>query len=289
MSKRLTSLSALFALLLWLPSAQAEEEAAERIVSLGFDVTELVFALGAGDQVVGVDASSLYPAEATRLPKVGYYRKIGAEGVLSLRPTLVVASAMAGPEAALDQLRAAGVRIVSVNEVSDLASARERITTLAKALDRAPAGEALLAKLDEELGQAAALRKKVKATSPRVLFLFSPTPAVLNVGGKETVASQVIDLAGGALAVDAFEGYRPISTEALVAAKPDVLLVTERTLASLGGAEKVWEVPGIALTPAAKGRKMVVLDDALLLGMGPRVGEAVSALARELLEAKSGE
>lgn len=286
---RKAALAAASAILLSLPLAAGAEGKEERIVTLGFDVTELVFALGAGDQVVGVDASSLYPAEATRLPKVGYYRKIGAEGVLSLRPSLVVASAMAGPEAALDQLRAAGVRIVSVNEVSDLGSARERITTLAKALDRAEAGKALLAKLDEELGAAAALREKVKAASPRVLFLFSPTPAVLNVGGKETVASQVIALAGGALAVDSFEGYRPISTEALVAAKPDVLLVTERTLASLGGAEKVWEVPGIGLTPAAKGRKLVVLDDALLLGMGPRVGEAVSALARELIEAKPSE
>lgn len=283
-----SKVAALAALVLWFPSAQAEEKP-ERIVTLGFDVTEIVYALGAGDQVVGVDASSLYPAEANRVPKVGYYRKIGAEGVLSLRPTLVVASAMAGPPAALDQLRSAGVRIVSVDEVSDLASARKRILTIAEALGRTEAGRALVAKLDKELGEAKALREKVKSASPRVLFLFSPTPSVLNVGGKETVASEVIDLAGGVLAVNSFEGYRPISTEALVAARPDFLLVTERTLASLGGPEKVWEVPGIALTPAAKGRKLVVLDDSLLLGMGPRVGEAVSTLARELIGAKSAE
>lgn len=283
-----SKVAALAALVLWFPSAQAEEKP-ERIVTLGFDVTEIVYALGAGDQVVGVDASSLYPAEANRVPKVGYYRKIGAEGVLSLRPTLVVASAMAGPPAALDQLRSAGVRIVSVDEVSDLASARKRILTIAEALGRTEAGRALVAKLDKELGEAKALRETVKSASPRVLFLFSPTPSVLNVGGKETVASEVIDLAGGVLAVNSFEGYRPISTEALVAARPDFLLVTERTLASLGGPEKVWEVPGIALTPAAKGRKLVVLDDSLLLGMGPRVGEAVSTLARELIGAKSAE
>lgn len=284
------ALVAASAILAALPFAHASAEAAEaqeeRIVTLGFDVTELVFALGAGDRVVGVDTSSVYPEAATKLPKVGYYRRIGAEGVISLRPTLVIASAMAGPPAALEQLRSAGVRIVSVEEVSTLESARGRIAKVAEALGRPEAGTALLAKLDKELGEASALGQKVKASSPRVLFLFSPTPAVLNVGGKDTVASQVIDLAGGKLAVDSFEGYRPISTEALVAAKPDVLLITDRTLASLGGAEKVWQVPGLALTPAGRAKKMVVLDDSLLLGMGPRIGEAVSKLARELLESK---
>jgi iron complex transport system substrate-binding protein len=286
---RKAALAAASAILLALPLASGAEEKEERLVTLGFDVTELVFALGAGDRVVGVDSSSLYPEEATRLPKVGYYRKVAAEGILSLRPTLVVASALSGPPAALEQLRTAGVRVVTVDEVSDLESARKRIGTVAAAIGRTEAGKALLARLDREVAEAKALGQKVKPASPRVLFLFSPTPSVLNVGGKETVASEVIAMAGGKLAVDSFQGYRPISTEALVASKPDVLLVTERTLASLGGAEKIWSVPGLALTPAGKARKMVVLDDALLLGMGPRIGEAVSQLARELLEAKKAE
>lgn len=270
-------------------AAWAEAETAkpkERIVTLGFDVTEIVFALGVGDRVVGVDASAMYPEEATRLPKVGYYRRIGAEGVLSLRPTLVVASALSGPPAALDQLRSAGVRIVTVDEVTVLEAARSRIRTIAEALGRVEAGKELLARLDAQLDEAAAIGEKVKAKAPRVLFLFSPTPSVLNVAGKDTVAARVIELAGGQLAVDAYEGYRPISTEALVAARPDVVLVTERTLASLGGAEKVWEVPGLALTPAGRAKRMVVMDDALLLAMGPRTGQAVAQLARALLEAK---
>lgn len=280
----LVAASAIFAALPFADAIAEEEEA--RIITLGFDVTELVFALGAGESVVGADTSSIYPAEAERLPKVGYYRRISAEGVLSLRPTLVVASAETGPPPALAQLRSAGVRIVTVDEVGDLASARKRITTVAEALGRVEAGQALLAKLDRELEAATRLGKEVKVRSPRVLFLFSPTPAVLNVGGKETVAAQVIELAGAQLAVDAFEGYRPISTEALVAAMPDVLLITARTLQSLGGNEKLWSVPGLALTPAGKGKKVIVLDDALLLGMGPRTGEAVEQLARQLIEAK---
>lgn len=286
---RKAALAAASAILLSLPLAAGAEGKEERIVTLGFDVTELVFALGAGDRVVGVDSSSGHPAEVERLPKVGYYRKVAAEGILSLRPSLVVASALAGPPAAIEQLRTAGVRVVTVDEVSDLESARKRIGTVAEAIGRAEAGKALLAHLDREVAEATALGQKVKPASPRVLFLFSPTPSVLNVGGKATVASEVIAMAGGKLAVDSFQGYRPISTEALVAAKPDVLLVTERTLASLGGPDKVWSVPGLALTPAGKARKMVVLEDTLLLGMGPRIGEAVSQLARELLEAKKGE
>lgn len=269
-----------------LPLAAAAEKGEERIVTLGFDITELVFALGAGEHVVGVDSSSGYPAEVEKLPKVGYYRKFAAEGVLSLRPTLVVASALAGPPAALDQLRKAGVRVVVVDEVSDLESARKRIGTVAEAIGRVEAGNALVQRLDREVQEAKALGDKVRAAAPRVLFLFSPTPSVLNVGGKETVASEVIAMAGGKLAVDSFQGYRPISTEALVAAQPDVLLVTERTLASLGGPEKLWSVPGLSLTPAGKAKRMVVLEDTLLLGMGPRVGEAVSQLARQLVEAK---
>mgnify|MGYP000990000961 CR=1 FL=1 len=284
-----TAALAAAAALLSLPLAAFAEPGEERIVTLGFDVTELVFALGAGDRVVGVDSSSGYPAEVEKLPKVGYYRKFAAEGVLSLRPTLVVASALAGPPAALDQLRNAGVRVVVVDEVSDLESARHRIGVVAEAIGRAEAGRTLLERLDREVQEAKALGDKVRSFSPRVLFLFSPTPSVLNVGGKETVASEVIAMAGGKLAVDSFQGYRPISTEALVAARPDVLLVTERTLASLGGPDKVWSVPGLALTPAGKAKRMVVVEDTLLLGMGPRIGEAVRQLAQQLLEAREAE
>lgn len=249
-------------------------EAPQRIVSLGGGVTELVYALGSGGAVVGVDASSRYPAEVSSLATLGYHRSIGAEGVLSLSPDLVIATTDAGPPATLDQLEAAGIALVVLDAAPGVDGLSHRVTALSALLDVPDAGEELLA------GVHAALSGVVVDDPPRVMFIYARGGGTLSVSGTGTAAAAMIGLSGGHNAVDAYEGYRPLTAEGALLAAPDVLLLTEGGLQSLGGREGLLSQPGIAMTPAGQHGRIVILEDLYLLGFGPRTGEA----ARELSE-----
>ncbi len=252
-----------------------------RIVSLSGAVTEIVFALGAGDRVVGVDTTSSYPEAARRLPTVGYQRALSAEGVLSLRPTLVLATMDAGPPAAIAQLRASGVALLLVPAEPTIDGVRAKVRAVAQALGLAERGEALVRIIEADLARAAALVERARGR-PQVLFLLGRLEATPQAAGTGTAADAMIRLAGGANAVTGYAGYRPLTPEAAVAAAPDVLLVTEAGLEGAGGIEGLLALPGLALTPAGRARRVVAMDALYLLGFGPRVGQAALDLARRL-------
>ncbi len=253
-----------------------------RIVSLGSAVTETVFALGAGDELVAVDLSSTYPPDAVaQLPTVGYHRQISAEGIVSLRPTTVLATTDAGPDYALDQLRQAGVAVEVVPFEHDADSTRGLIRTLAGALGRADEGEALIERLDAKLADIQTHLESADS-HPRVLFIYARGGGVLNVAGSHTGADTLIGLAGGVNAISDFEGYKPLTAEGVVTANPDVLFLLDEGYKSIGGEEGVLALPGVALTNAGKQRRIVHLDDNLALSFGPRLGEGVEALAKAL-------
>lgn len=261
-----------------IPTARAEER---RLVTLGSAVTETVFALGAGAEVVGVDSSSVWPVEAAGRPQVGYHRQLSAEGVLGLRPTHVLATDEAGPPAALAQLASAGVRVVSLAAPYDPAGAAARIRAIAEALGRPEEGKRLAATLEAEFAAAARFVAQSSAR-PRVLFVYARGAGTLQVAGRDNAADAMIRLAGGENAVTGFDGYRPLTPEAAIGAAPDVVLLTSRGTSSVGGADAVWSLPGLALTPAGRARRLVVFDDLLLLGFGPRAGAGATALAAAL-------
>lgn len=251
--------------------------AKERVVSAGGGVTEIVYALGAESQLVGVDTSSVYPEEATSLPQVGYARALSAEGLLSLSPSLLLCYEEAGPPATLQQIEDAGVRIVKLPSEPDADNLELRIHTIAEALGASEKAPALVTKVRMELQEALNTRS---ALSPRVLFIYARAGGILNVSGTDTHADAMIRLAGGKNAVEGFKGYKPLTAEAAVVASPDVILVTSRGLEDAGGKEALLQHPGLARTPAAKAGRVVVMDDLLLLGFGPRLGQAVRELTR---------
>jgi iron complex transport system substrate-binding protein len=249
---------------------------ATRLITVGGSVTEIVFALGANDRLVGVDTSSIYPPDATEpLPKVGYQRQLSAEGVLALSPTLVIATEDAGPPPAIEQLRSAGVRILIVSATPTLDSARERIRAVGDALGKSAEARALVATLDREMAEATA---RIRGERPRVLFIYARGADTVNVAGAGTAGNAMIELAGGVNAVEGFEGYRPLTSEAAVAAAPDIVLMPSHGAESVGGAASVLDLPGISLTPAGRNRRVVTMDDLLLIGFGPRTGQAVGEL-----------
>ncbi len=263
----------------WMVLASAAG-AAPRIVSIGGSVTEIVYALGAGADVVGVDTSSTYPEAATQLPQVGYQRRFSAEGVLSLQPDVVLVSSEAGPPVALTHLRSA-VEVVEVPLAYTIAGAEAKIHMIAQTLGRQDQGKGLVNGLRRDLAVAQAALGRVRS-QPRVLFLYARGLGTLYVSGSGTAADAMIRLAGGVNAVTEYEGFKPFTPEAVLAAAPDVLLMLARGIDSLGGVEGLLKLPGIALTEAARQRRIVAMDDLYLSGFGPRLGAAIKDLAFHL-------
>lgn len=256
-------------------------QVAPRIVSIGGSVTEFVYALEVQDRLVAVDATSRHPPEATAKPSVGYMRALSAEPILSLEPTLVLAVADAGPPSTLEQLRAAGVRLVTIPDDPSPAGIVDKARAVAAALEVPERGEALVTRLSGALHAAGESLGQV-SHRPRVLFLLSVGRGAPLAAGRSTSAQAIIELAGGTNAISEFEGYKPISPEAFAIATPDHVLVTERTLERMGGESGVLEVPGLAITSAGQARRLIVMDGLLLLGFGPRTPQAVKQLSSHL-------
>jgi len=256
-----------------------------RIVSVGGALTETLYALGAERELVGVDTTSLFPAAARQLPSVGYARALSAEGVLSLKPTLLVASADAGPPAVLEQLRGARLTFELMDSAHHFEAVLANTRRLAQLAGREAEGARLAAQL--EAGWAASTQRvrqlmAGRATPPRVLFVLSHSMAQVRVAGRDTGADAMIQLAGAANAFAAVNGYKPLTPEGAIAAAPDIILATDQGLEAAGGAEGLLRAPGLAATPAGRARRVVSLDALLLLGFGPRLPQAVAQLAAAL-------
>jgi iron complex transport system substrate-binding protein len=253
-----------------------------RIVSLNGDITETIFSLGLGNRLVGVDTSALYPpARVARIRKIGYQRTLSAEGILSLRPTVVIGTAEAGPPAVISQLRSAGLTVVILRENDSLTAGPWKLRQVGRALGLPRRGERLARQVQ---GQISLARREVRSVTrhPRVAFLYVRGPRTQLIGGTKTRAHTMIVAAGGinAGAEAGIEDYKPITAEALVASRPDILLVLNDGLESVGGISGLMRIPGVAQTPAGRNRRVLHYDDLLLLGLGPRTGTALRSLVR---------
>ncbi|PRH25815.1 heme/hemin ABC transporter substrate-binding protein [Burkholderia multivorans] len=267
----------------------AVQSAPKRVVVIGGALAETAFALGGehahGYRLVGADTTCTYPEAAKRLPKVGYQRALSAEGLLSLRPDLVLASAEAGPPAAIAQVARAGVAVQTFDEHHDAESVRAKIAGIARALDMRDAGVALLRQFDRDWQAArdsVAAHVPGGAQPPRVLFVLNHTGNQALVAGRRTAADAMIRYAGARNAMQGFDHYKPLTSEALAAAAPDVVLISDEGLAAVGGRAALLAAPGFAATPAGRAQRIVSLDALLLLGFGPRLPLAVTTLHRRL-------
>lgn len=262
-------------------SLPARAQTPPRIVSVGSALTEIVYALGAERLLAGVDTTSLYPAAARALPQVGYMRALSAEGVLSLKPTLVIATTAAGPAATLDQLRATGVEVLVLPDHYDYDSVITKIAAVGRVTGKSAEAEAMIARGRADMAE---LTKKLATatTKPRVLFLLSMGGGAPQAAGRDTAADGMIRLAGGTNAIDAYAGYRPLTPEAVLASRADFVLVTRQTVQAMGGIEAILDQPALRRTPAGRAGKVLQFDALLLLGFGPRTPQAAQDLASAL-------
>lgn len=260
-------------------------ERSPRLVTVGGGITEVVYALGAQDLLVGTDTTSLYPDAAQKTPKVGYMRQLSAEGLLALRPDALVAGTDAGPPVVLDQLRSAGVKVELIAADHSWDEVRRKVAAVGRATGREADASALQRRLDARWAAVTArVRQTARANPPRVLFVLSHTGSPL-VAGEATAADAVIRFMGARNALGGFQGYRPMTAEAMALAAPDLILMTTQGLEAVGGASQFWQRPELALTPAYRRREqsLVALDALELLGFGPRLPDVIEQLHRRVV------
>ena len=264
-----------------------EIESVDRIVSLTGDITEILFALDMGPQVVGVDVSATYPPEELEaLPKIGYQRQLDAEGIISLDPTLVIGDEAAGPPEVLDQISMAGIPVALTSDPPTLDSPFAKVRFVAEAAGIPERGEALIKEMEADFAYTEELLGRVTGPEPRVLFMYIRGSQTQMVAGSNTAIDVMITAAGGinAGAEAGIEDFKPLSAETIIAAQPDVFLVLDAGLESIGGVEGLLEIPGLAETPAGQQQRVASYDDLYLLGMGPRTGQVLTDLVVEFHE-----
>ena len=252
-----------------------------RIVSVGSSITEIVYAIGAEKLLVGVDTTSLYPEAARALPQVGYMRALSAEGALSLKPTLIIATTAAGPAGTLEQLKATGIEVMILPDLYDYDSVVAKIAAVGRVTGKVAEAEAMIAKGREAMTTLSG-KLKTAAAHPRVLFLLSMGGGAPQAAGRDTAAAGIIRLAGGVNAIDGYSGYRPLTPEAVIASKADFVLVTRQTVQAMGGIQAILDQPSLNKTPAGRAGKVLEFDALLLLGFGPRTPQAAEELASAL-------
>jgi iron complex transport system substrate-binding protein len=247
-----------------------------RIITAGSALTETVCALGDCDKIIASDRTSLYPAEIQKLPSIGYRSSINAEGILGLKPTLIIAEKDYVDDAVLQQLAGSGVKLVIVDRKYTFDDTRKLIQQIATALHREAEGKKLIAKIEGELAEARGMLKRA-TTTPAAVCIYNRGTATVSVAGTNTFG-EILPYVGATSAVKDIEGYKPLNTEALIAANPDYLVMIDAGVQSLGGVDGVLKIPGIAQTTAGKKKQIVSLDSLMLTNFGPRFGEAVKAL-----------
>ena len=255
--------------------------AAEKLVTIGGDVTEIVYALGAGNELVARDSTSLRPKAVLALPDVGYMRQLNTEGILSMHPSMVLSSELAEPSLVLQQLSQNGVKVVRVPGTPSINTVPEKIEVIAAALNRQAEGKKLITTYRSQLSTI-----RHDALPVKMLFVMSHGGMSSMAAGQNTAADAMITSVGAKNAMQGFSRYRPLSQEGVIASAPDILLLTADGVKTLGGLDQVWKLPGVAMTPAGTNKRVLVLDDMSLLGFGLQTPAVMAQLRQAAEQAK---
>ena len=275
------------------PERQAEEvPQGTRIISLFGDITEILYALGVEDFVVGVDVSSVFPEAAQELPDVGFAGALNAEGILALSPTIVIGGGIVppGPPGVLEQLDQAGVEVLILPELVGLDAPGIKIRMIGDAIGIPRRAEALALQVETDIEQAKPKSNPTAETTElKVLFVYLRRGGIQLVSGAGREAETIITASGGvdAGAAAGIDGWQPLSPEALLSIDPDVYLVMQLGFDAVGGLDGLLDIPGMAETKAGKHGRVIVMEDILLLGFGPRMAETIVQLRDYLNEVRA--
>ncbi|WP_294615377.1 ABC transporter substrate-binding protein [uncultured Gilliamella sp.] len=276
MKKKIIAQISLFWLIFAFNSMANYSPTNERIVVAGGSLTEIVFALGAGDQVVGVDKTSNYPDTTKQLPQIGYWKLLNVEGILSLSPSLFITLNDVEPENVINQINQAKVDVLTLQRVpGTLDLLYSNIEKISARLNKQAEGKQLISKIQNNLSE---LQKKI-LTHPnkaKILFLMS-MGGTNSVAGKNTTADALITIAGGEN-LATHTSYKSYTAESIIAMNPEVIVLNTYSIDQLGGIDKINTIPGITETAAFKNHRIITIDDSYLFGIGPRIDEVANIL-----------
>ncbi|MBS1735932.1 MAG: ABC transporter substrate-binding protein [Bacteroidetes bacterium] len=252
-----------------------------RIVCVSKQLNEMIFALGKGKDIVAVDLSSTFPDSVKLLPTVGYHRMLSAEGIISMNPTLVLHDYNIGPANVLPQLEKAGLNIKGYKGGSTIDSAELLLKSLGEYFKVPQKADSIVNKLNEDMALIPSKLKtfNIKDTPTVMVIQFGrATNAYFVMTGRGGIADKMIKYAGGKVATYDGKGARQLSAEALAIANPDIIIATDFGFDRMGSAEKFKELPGVALTNAAKNNRIYRYEEHDLVYFGPRTGQNIFKL-----------
>lgn len=248
-------------------------DAEERIVSIDGSITEIIYALEAQDKLVGVDSTSRFPEAATQLPDVGYMRRLSTEGILSLNPTLVIATQNAGPESVFEELVDAGIHVQRIHNRYTLNGVIDKINRVAAVVGKPEEGKLIQQRIRKQTEKVLA-RIPAKA-APRTLFILGAGDRGLMAAGQGTQAAAMLDLVRAENVVS-YSGYKPVSPEGAIALSPAVVIAAHTTSSEKKSKSKLEQT--LTMTPAQQNNRVHEVDVSLVLGFGPRIAEAMETL-----------
>ena len=253
---------------------------ANRVVSVSKQINEFMYDIGAQDNIVGRDLTSIYPGEITKLPSVGYHRALSAEGIISLKPTLFLTDGNVGPAAVIDQLKKVGIPVLILKPGSTLDSAQMLMTQLGSRFHRERAADSVIALW--RAGMDSVWSDTLQWTGkprPRVLIMHMGQIVnnYLGVGGGGP-ADQMLRWAGATNAIDSTASMTRLNPELIAKLAPDIIIATDVGFDRLGSAARFATLPGVNLTPAGKSQRIYRIDETELLYFGPRTPATVKKL-----------
>lgn len=263
-------------------SAQSATADASRIISIGGDITEILYAVGAAGSIVAVDATSQFPPEALQQKKnVGYMRALSTEGVLSINASLIIASDRAGPSEVIKALKSSPVTYIEIAEEFSSEGIAGKMRRVSRIVGREATGNELASRIERDFKDLAAQRERIKRPL-RVLFVLNVANGRAMVGGSNTSADAILKLAGAENAAASVNGFKPVSDEALVEIRPDAIVVMRRTSSGGHDTDQILAMNGLSTSPAARTKRIIHMDGLYLLGFGPRTPAAALDLMRQL-------
>lgn len=270
-------------------SNKDEKEAnTERIVCLAKQYNEIIFALNAQQNLVAVDLSSTYPPAIKELPTVGYHRALSTEGILSMKPSIIIHDNNVGPEQVMQQMEKLEIPMkVFEAPGNDIPTTKALISEMGQYFDRTKEADSLNAKIDREMGMALENLKNYP-TRPKVAIIhYGRASNIYLTMTSGSNAGKLIEWAGGEMAIDGERGMMQLSAEVIAQSNPDVILLTDFGYDRLNGMQEVKNLPGVSTTKAAQNNRIFRVEEHDMVYFGPRTGEIVMNL-QELIHKNEG-
>jgi len=257
------------------------ERAGPRVVGVSKQINEFLYEIGAESVLVARDLTSIYPPAIRSLPSVGYHRALSAEGIISMRPTMLLTDGNLGPDAVVEQVKKVGIPVLIMTPGSTVDSAQALMAQLGERFGRKAAADSVIAAWKLDMSRALADSTRwMGAPKPRVLVMhFGQLNNSYLALKRGSPADRIIEWAGGVNAVDSVGGMMRLTPELIARAAPDVIIATDVGFDRTGSAQKFAELPGVSLTPAAKSGRIYRVDETEVMYFSPRTPASIRKVA----------